>query len=51
MIKLSKEDFEKILKVKEEISNYFRSLGFVYTTLDLTGFRSGSMNEVINERN
>jgi len=50
-IEVNKEDFEKILKVKEEIINYFRSLGFVYTTLDLTGFRSGSMNEVINERN
>ena len=50
-IEVNKEDFEKILKVKEEISNYFRSLGFVYTTLDLIGFRSGSMNEVINERN
>lgn len=46
-IEVNKEDFEKILKVKEEISNYFRSLGFVYTTLDLIGFRSGSMNEVI----
>ena len=50
-IEVNKEDFEKILKAKEEIINYFRSLGFVYTTLDLTGFRSGSMNEVINERN
>ena len=50
-IEVNKEDFEKILKVKEGIINYFRSLGFVYTTLDLIGFRSGSMNEVINERN
>ncbi len=50
-IEVNKEDFEKILKVREEIINYFRNLGFVYTTLDLIGFRSGSMNEVINERN
>ena len=50
-IEVNKEDFEKILAVKDEINSFFKELGFVYTTLDLTGFRSGSMNEVINERN
>ena len=49
-IEVNKEDFEKILKVKEEIINYFRSLGFVYTTLDLIGFRSGSMNETMTSK-
>ena len=29
------------------IDQYFRSLGFHYVTIDLRGFRSGSMNEVI----
>ncbi len=29
------------------IDRYFRSLGYNYVTLDLRGFRSGSMNEVI----
>ena len=50
-IEVKPEDFMKILENKEEICRYFRSLGFVYTALDLIGFRSGSMNEVINERN
>ena len=50
-IEVNKEDFEKILVIKDEINSFFKELGFVYTTLDLTGFRSGSMNEVINERN
>ena len=50
-IEVNKEDFEKILAVKDEINSFFKELGFVYTTLDLTGFRCGSMNEVINERN
>lgn len=50
-IEIEKNDFEKILAVKDEINSFFKELGFVYTTLDLTGFRSGSMNEVINERN
>ena len=51
-IEVMPEDFEKILNAKEIINNYFRSLGFKYVTLDIQGFRSGSMNEVIkNERN
>ena len=51
-IEVMPEDFEKILKSKEKINNYFRTLGFKYVTLDIQGFRSGSMNEVIkNERN
>ncbi len=29
------------------IDRHFRSLGYTYVTLDLRGFRSGSMNEVI----
>ena len=29
------------------IDRHFRSLGYAYVTLDLRGFRSGSMNEVI----
>ena len=27
----------------------FKQLGFAYVTLDLAGFRSGSMNEVIGK--
>lgn len=30
-----------------KIDSHFRSLGYKYVTLDLRGFRSGSMNEVI----
>lgn len=50
-IEIEKSDFDKILAIKDEINSFFKELGFVYTTLDLIGFRSGSMNEVINERN
>ena len=34
-------------KVVEELGSRFRELGFKYVTLDLNGFRSGSMNEVL----
>jgi pyridinium-3,5-biscarboxylic acid mononucleotide sulfurtransferase len=33
--------------VREALVRAFRELGFQYVTLDLEGFRSGSMNAVI----
>ena len=32
--------------VRDELVRRLRALGFTYVTLDLRGFRSGSMNEV-----
>ena len=32
---------------RTEIAQYFRELGFAYTALDLRGYRTGSMNEVL----
>lgn len=46
-IEILKEDFNMILQSSDEISLYFKQLGFAYVTLDLQGFRSGSMNEVL----
>lgn len=37
-------DFFKILNRKEEITAFMSELGFSYITLDLEGFRSGSMD-------
>jgi uncharacterized protein len=36
------------LEVVEELARRFRELGFKYVTLDLHGFRSGAMNEVLD---
>ena len=36
-----------IIALRQELVAHFKSLGFVYITLDLEGFRSGSMNEVL----
>lgn len=33
--------------MRRRIDEHFRTLGYAYVTLDLRGFRSGSMNEVI----
>jgi len=35
--------------VREQVVDELRRLGFTYVTLDLQGFRSGSMNEALNE--
>jgi uncharacterized protein len=34
---------------RREVVEYFKSLGFKYVSLDLEGFRSGSMNAVLEE--
>ncbi len=40
-------DFQKVLDNSESIISKFKEIGYHYVTLDLFGFRSGSMNEVI----
>ena len=48
-IEVAPEDFAIILDAgnRERISKHFKSIGYAYVTLDLDGFRSGSMNEVL----
>ena len=50
-IEISEIEMQKVLvpDVYKGIANSFQNLGFKYVTLDLHGFRSGSMNEVISE--
>lgn len=46
-IELLPQDFERFMKddVRIRIAAEFKSFGFSYVTLDIQGFRSGSMNE------
>ena len=37
------------MEVVEDLARRFRELGFKYVTLDLQGFRSGAMNEVLDQ--
>jgi uncharacterized protein len=46
-IELSREDGQRALDQREEIARMLKTAGFDYVTLDLEGFRSGSMNEVL----
>ena len=49
-IEVNDHDISFITKspVREQITERFRSIGYSYSTVDLQGFRSGSMNEVLN---
>lgn len=38
---------ERLVSLRETVVAYFKQIGFQYVTLDLEGFRSGSLNEVL----
>ena len=48
-IELSQNEIEQIFKrnLSNDIHTYFKNLGFTYTSLDLKGYRTGSMNETL----
>lgn len=46
-IEIPPGDFEKLLEIREDILHHFMVIGICYTTLDLAGYRSGSMDEVL----
>jgi len=50
-IEVSHEQFQMLIENRKEIISAFREFGFLYVTLDLLGYRSGSMDEAIHEKN
>lgn len=46
-IEVPPSDFAKILQFSQEIIVKFKEIGFHYVTLDLQGYRSGSLNEIL----
>lgn len=49
-IEVPNRDFDSILEHKDEIISNLKKLGFLYVSLDLEGFRSGSMDlRIISE--
>lgn len=44
-IEVEEADFERLLAARQQIIPAFKRLGYLYVTLDLAGFRSGSLNE------
>lgn len=49
-IEIMPEEFEKLLQIniKNDILEKFEQYGFTYVTMDLKGYRTGSMNETLN---
>ncbi|MBE6015958.1 MAG: ATP-dependent sacrificial sulfur transferase LarE [Lachnospiraceae bacterium] len=50
-IEVLPEEFEKLVSrdIRDKITSSFKSYGFTYVTMDLTGYRTGSMNEVLSK--
>ncbi|MBS4224335.1 ATP-dependent sacrificial sulfur transferase LarE [Lederbergia citrea] len=48
-IEVEQQDMLKVVAQHEAISRALKSFGFSYVALDLQGYRSGSMNEVLKE--
>ena len=48
-IEVQPSEFEKLLALREKVTEAFKSYGFAYVTMDLTGYRTGSMNEVLDK--
>ena len=42
--------FQKLLEMSGEIDRAFHELGFLYVTMDLAGYRMGSMNKELTEK-
>lgn len=50
-LEIAPAELDRVLKreMVDELARRFRELGFKYVTLDLHGFRSGAMNEVLSQ--
>ncbi|MBM3495488.1 MAG: ATP-dependent sacrificial sulfur transferase LarE [Armatimonadetes bacterium] len=46
-IELAPADFGRLLEARDVVLDRFREAGYTYVTLDIEGFRSGKMNDVI----
>lgn len=50
-LEIGPQEFHRILdgSLREQIVSHLKTLGYVYVTLDLQGYRTGSMNEVLTD--
>ena len=49
-IEVPPEELKKLMELRTEIAAELRHIGFAYVTMDLEGYRTGSLNEVLHER-
>jgi uncharacterized protein len=43
------EELPLLVEKRAKIVNKFKDIGYTYITIDLEGYRSGSMNEVLSK--
>ena len=43
-------EIERLISMRELVTGYFKQIGFKYVTVDLEGYRTGSLNEVLNPK-
>ncbi len=48
-IEVLPEEMEMVIRHRQTIYNKLKELGFLYVTLDLRGYKSGSMNEMLEK--
>ena len=46
-IELQKDEFGRLLEIADDVTKYFKEVGFTYVSMDLQGYRTGSMNETL----
>ena len=46
-IEVPTEEIAKLVSLRDEITKALKGFGFTYVSLDLEGFRSGSLNEAL----
>ena len=46
-IEVAPDELTRLLSLGEEVAAKLKDIGFTYVTMDLLGYRVGSMNEVL----
>ena len=51
-IEVGQDEIQRLMEAetRQKIVSHLKELGFIYVTLDLQGYRTGSMNEVLDQR-
>jgi uncharacterized protein len=46
-LEIGQDELERAFQMREQLTRRMKQLGFAFVTLDLAGFRSGSMNALL----
>jgi uncharacterized protein len=46
-LEVASDEIDRLVAMREEVTAYFKSIGFTYVSVDLSGYRLGSLNEVL----